>query len=79
MTSCTGWYGRIRADAERIASGPNRGPVRYVVAAAYYLSPAVRAALDYDPERVIPVRPFDFPTYLEEGLLDHLLEEPSTQ
>jgi choline dehydrogenase-like flavoprotein len=48
--------------------------IRYVVAAAYYLAPAVRAALGYDPERVATVRPFDFPEYVEEGLLDHLLD-----
>ena len=49
--------------------------VRYVVAAAYYLAPEVRAALGYNPERVSPVHPFDFPEYLEEGLLDHLLTD----
>lgn len=48
--------------------------LRYVVAAAYYLAPGVRKALGYDPERVAAVRPLDFPEYLEEGLLDHLLE-----
>jgi hypothetical protein len=49
--------------------------IRYVVAAAYYLSPTVRVALGYDPERVVPVRALDFPAYLEEGLLDHLFED----
>jgi choline dehydrogenase-like flavoprotein len=48
--------------------------VRYVVAAAYYLAPTVRDALGYHPERAAPVRPLGFPQYLEEGLLDHLLE-----
>ncbi len=48
--------------------------IRYVVAASYYLAPTVRAALSYTPERVTPVRPFDFPEYLEEGLLDFMLE-----
>jgi hypothetical protein len=51
--------------------------LRYAVAAAYYLAPGVRAALGYDPQRVTPVRPLDFPDYLEEGLLDHLLEATS--
>jgi len=48
--------------------------LRYVATAAYYLSPTARAALRYDPERVVPVRPEGFPEYVEEGLLDHLLE-----
>ena len=47
--------------------------IRYVVAAAYYLDERVRTALGYDPERVVPVRALDFPEYLEEGLLDHLV------
>jgi hypothetical protein len=47
--------------------------VRYIVAAAYYLAPEVRAALGYHPEQVTPVRALDFPEYLEEGLLDHVL------
>jgi hypothetical protein len=51
--------------------------IRYVVAASYYLAPTVRAALGYTPERVTPVRPFDFPEYLEEGLLDFMLEATS--
>jgi hypothetical protein len=54
--------------------GPHAHTLRYVVTAAYYLAPEVRAALGYDPERVTPVRSMDFPEYLEEGLLDHLLE-----
>jgi choline dehydrogenase-like flavoprotein len=48
--------------------------IGYVVAAAYYLSPEVRAALEYDPERTTPVRSLDFPEYLEEGLLDFLMD-----
>jgi len=53
------------------------GTLRYVVAAAYYLSPEVRDALDYHPEHVTPVRPDAFPAYVEEGLLDHLMERTS--
>jgi hypothetical protein len=48
--------------------------LRFVVAAAYYLSPEVRAAMQYDPERVSSVSPFEFPEYAEEGLLDHMLD-----
>jgi len=48
--------------------------LRYVVAGAYYLSGDVRAALDYHPDDVAPVRALAFPEYIEEGLLDHLLE-----
>jgi hypothetical protein len=48
--------------------------LRYVVAAAYYLSPIVRAALGYAPEQVTPVRSLEFPGYVEEGLLDFMLE-----
>jgi choline dehydrogenase-like flavoprotein len=59
-----------RDDAELAA-------LRYVVAGAYYLAPDVRAAIDYRPDDVTPVRALDFPEYLEEGLLDHLLEPTS--
>ena len=31
-TSSAGWYGRSSADADRIASGPNRVPARKLVA-----------------------------------------------
>jgi hypothetical protein len=55
-----------RNDAELAA-------LRYVVAGAYYLAADVRAALDYRPDDVTPVRALDFPEYLEEGLLDHLV------
>jgi hypothetical protein len=52
-----------------------RDAVRYVVAAAYYLSPEVRRRLDYQPEPAMPVSARGFPEYVEEGLLDHLLGE----
>jgi choline dehydrogenase-like flavoprotein len=48
--------------------------LRYVVAAAYYLAPEVRAALHYDPEHVTPVNPLEYPEYADEGLLDYMLE-----
>ena len=60
--------------AEQLAGDQRFSTIRYVVAAAYYLDARVRAALDYDPEHVAPVRALDFPEYLEEGLLDHLVD-----
>ncbi len=50
--------------------------LRTCVAGGYYLSPTVRAALDYDGQEAAPVPPFAYPDYLEEGLLDHLLDGP---
>jgi hypothetical protein len=47
--------------------------VRYTVAAAYYLHPDVRSRLGYPGTVARPVRPLDFPEYLAEGLLDHLV------
>ena len=74
----------LRSDAlpvdARQSSEPSAetlGLLRYVVAAAYYLAPAVRAALAYDPERVTPVRPESYPEWAAEGLLDFMLEEAS--
>jgi choline dehydrogenase-like flavoprotein len=46
---------------------------RYVIAAAYYLDDRVRALLEYAPEPAQPVRADLYPTYVAEGLLDHLL------
>jgi choline dehydrogenase-like flavoprotein len=48
--------------------------LRYVVAAAYYLDSDVRSKLGYPGTVATPVRALDFPEYLEEGLLDHLIE-----
>ena len=47
--------------------------VRYVVTAAYYLDTGVRWRLGYPGTVARPVRTLDFPEYLEEGLLDHLV------
>ncbi|HEY8525300.1 MAG TPA: GMC oxidoreductase [Acidimicrobiales bacterium] len=55
------------------ATDPGLATLRYAVAAAYYLDEGVRAALDYHPQDVRPVRALDYPAYLEEGLLDHLV------
>jgi hypothetical protein len=67
--------GDARREAEP-ADGSTDDSPRFGLAAllSYTLAPAVRHALEYDPERVAPVRPLQFPDCLEEGLLDHLLE-----
>ena len=47
--------------------------LRLVVAGAYYMSPQVRALLDYPDDVSQPVPPIPFPAYVAEGLLDHLV------
>jgi choline dehydrogenase-like flavoprotein len=49
--------------------------LRYVVAAAYYLSDDVRSLLGYPGTVARPVGRFDYPEYLAEGLLDHLVTD----
>jgi choline dehydrogenase-like flavoprotein len=44
-----------------------------VVLAAYYRAPRVQAALGWPGPEPTPVSRFEYPAYLEEGLLDHLL------
>lgn len=68
---------RAALGSDGAPSDETLGLLRYVVAAAYYLAPAVRAALAYDPERVSPVRPEAYPDWAAEGLLDFMLEETS--
>lgn len=70
----------LRSNAPQGGGDPSAetlGLLRYVVAATYYLAPAVRVALAYDPERVTPVRPESYPDWAAEGLLDFMLEEAS--
>jgi transglutaminase-like putative cysteine protease len=50
--------------------------LRYVVAAAYYLDSDVRSKLGYPGTVASPVRALDFPEFLSEGLLDHLISTP---
>lgn len=50
-----------------------RGRVAYVVAGAYYLDDGVRRRLGYATDDPAPVRIEGFPTYVADGLLDHLL------
>jgi choline dehydrogenase-like flavoprotein len=47
-----------------------------VVAGVYYLDPRVRSRIGYEGQTARPVRPDNYPAFLAEGLLDHLL--PST-
>jgi len=51
----------------------DRRTLCYVVAAAYYLDEGVRARLGYPGTIAHPVQVRDFPEYLAEGLLDHVL------
>ena len=48
--------------------------LRYLAAAAYYLVPLVHDRLGYRPVPATPVRALDYPEYLDEGLLDHLVD-----
>ena len=62
------------ADLPGDVAGDRRfAPLRYVITAAYYLAEPVRDALGYRPEPATPVRALDYPEFLEEGLLDHLV------
>ena len=66
---------RLPGDADLAAlTAREAHVVRYVVAGAYYLDEGVREQLGY-PGTVEgrPVNPLEYPRYLEEGLLDHLL------
>lgn len=44
-----------------------------LLAAAYYAHPEVRRRIDYHGQVAKPVRPDNYPAYIAEGLLDHLL------
>jgi len=45
-----------------------------VLAGAYYLYPDVRRRIGYDGQEARPVKPDNYPAYIEQGLLDHLLD-----
>jgi choline dehydrogenase-like flavoprotein len=45
-----------------------------VIAGAYYLEPRVRERIGYPGQEARPVRPDNYPAYIAEGLLDHLLD-----
>jgi hypothetical protein len=45
-----------------------------VVAGGYYIDPGVRRRIGYDGQQAVEVRPEIIPNYVEEGLIDPLLE-----
>jgi hypothetical protein len=47
----------------------------FVALGAYYLDPAVRARIGYAGQEARPFTPDRVPAYIDEGLLDHLLED----
>lgn len=51
--------------------------LQLVVVAGYYSDAAVRAALGYPGQVARPVSAFDYPEYVEEGLIDRVLERGS--
>jgi choline dehydrogenase-like flavoprotein len=64
---------KLSLDLHTLSEDERFHVVRYVVAAAYYLDDEVREALGYPGTVARPVRALAYPTYLEEGLLDHLV------
>jgi hypothetical protein len=57
------------------AGEPERAAaLQLAVVAGYYADAAVRAAIGYPGQMAKPVAAFDYPTYIEEGLIDRVLE-----
>ena len=48
--------------------------LQLAVVAGYYTDAAVRAAIGYPGQMAKPVTAFDYPAYIEEGLIDLVLE-----
>jgi len=48
--------------------------LQLAVVAGYYTDQAVRAAIGYPGQVAKPVTAFDYPAYIEEGLIDRVLE-----
>lgn len=69
---------RVLADEDgpaRLASDPEAWmAVATAVAGGYHLHPQVRARIGYEGQVARPVRPDNYPAYIAEGLLDHLLD-----
>jgi hypothetical protein len=61
--------------ALRRADAPAYRALVLLVLAAYYRAPEVRARIGWPAPAATPVGRFDFPEYLSEGLLDHLIPE----
>jgi hypothetical protein len=52
----------------------NAAALQLAVVAGYYTDAAVRAAIAYPGQVAKPVTAFDYPAYIEEGLIDQVLE-----
>jgi hypothetical protein len=64
--------GRLAALA---AGEPDSGSaMQLAVVAGYYTDVAVRAAIGYAGQVAKPVTAFDYPAYIEDGLIDRVLE-----
>jgi hypothetical protein len=63
----------VRLERLRTTDAPAYRALVLVVLAAYYRAPDVRARLGYPGQEATPVGRFEFPEYLSEGLLDHLV------
>jgi hypothetical protein len=67
------------APAEALAALAGLDPTAHgalleAVAGGYYAHPQVRELLGYAGQQPVPVRPEDYPEYLAEGLLEHVVE-----
>jgi hypothetical protein len=63
------------AGAARLAGDPEAWmAVVTAVAGGYYLHPKVRERIGYEGQVAAQVRPENYPAYVAEGLLDHLLD-----
>ena len=52
----------------------NAAALQLAVVAGYYTDAAVRAAIGYPGQVAKPMTAFDYPAYIEEGLIDRVLE-----
>ena len=52
------------------------GAVALAVCGAYYMTPEVRRAIGYPGQAAAVLPRLDYPEYIAEGLLDHLLSTP---
>jgi choline dehydrogenase-like flavoprotein len=62
-------------DALKTSDPGNYRSLLVLVAGAYYSDPVVKELIGYPGQVADPHRPDNYPTYLAEGLLDHLIKE----
>jgi hypothetical protein len=64
------------ASLERLGSSDREAheALQTVVAGGYYINPDIRRRIGYDGQQAIEVRPEIIPNYVEEGLVEPLLE-----